>query len=184
MTKRRESMAASGCPQCNKDVGKEIEAALARGNGHLVNGGTFYSVCCPHCAYPIGVIDATGRASAKPKTNDEGKTQMAKRYVIEKRQADTLKAQIKNCEVRLISLERTLVCYEEGQVDCEGVKVTFEVYSSLAPDLTLTQVVPLPEHSSEMDGYADQVVQVAKTALAQRLELVASLLKNPLGQQS
>ncbi len=176
-------MAASGCPQCYKDVGKEIEAALARGNGRLVNGGIFYSVRCPHCEYPIGVIDASGRASAKLKTNDEGETEMTKRYVIENRQADALKAQIRNCEVRLVSLERTLVRYEEGKVDCEGVKVTFEVYSSLAPDLTLTQVVPLPEHSSEMDGYADQVVEVAKTALAQRLERVASLLKNPLGQQ-
>ena len=100
------------------------------------------------------------------------------KYVIERRQADHILKQIKTSSIRLVSVKRTQLELEEGEVACEAVEVTFEVYSTMAPDFFLTQIVPLPEHSSEMDGYLDQVVDVAKAGLKQRLDAIASLLES------
>lgn len=100
------------------------------------------------------------------------------KYVIERRQANHILKQIETSSIRLVSLKHTQLVLEEGEVASEAVEVTFEVYSTMAPDFFLTQIVPLPEHSSEMDGYLDQVVEVAKTGLKQRLDAIASLLES------
>ena len=104
---------------------------------------------------------------------------MNQKVLLTEPEAGALRQQIQTCSIVLLSVEKTSIPYEDGDHYSDGAKVTFGVASTMEEDFVIVQTVPLPSKAFPLDGNTNEIVEVAKVALKQRLRKLADQLVTP-----